>query len=144
MKLCCWQHALIKAEAQHHMSRMPPIDIEQSKGLFVMLHRVRQEVTHWTQASSNNHGNTVPIVLEEIIRDSEGILVYTSESKLGAVDSGGEDNESCFIVKASHIPACTVSIHSRAHEKQGHAAHARNSLCSHTSSLIFQQCVRCV
>ncbi len=68
-------------------------------------------MTHWTQAHPNNPGNTVPIVLEEIIRDSAGIVVSTSEGRLGATDSGGEDNESCFIVKASHIPACTVSIH---------------------------------
>ncbi len=93
------------------MSRTPPIDTEESKRLFAMLHRVRQEVTHWTQANPNNHGNTVPIVLEEIIRDSEGIVVLTSEGKLGAIESGGEDNESCFIVKANHTAACTISNH---------------------------------
>lgn len=101
--------------------------------MFAMLHRVRQEVTHWTQASTNNHGNTVTLVLEEIIRDSEGIVVLTSESKLGAIQSAGEENESCFVVKASHIHACTVSFMC-GHRKQGHAAHACHSLCSHTSS----------
>lgn len=74
-------------------------------------------MTHWTQANSSNHEHVVPIVVEEVIEDSNGKTVCTCEGKLGEVEPGGE----AFIVKVSYgsALACTqdetglsITVHS--------------------------------
>ncbi len=56
----------------------------------VLACRVRQQVTHWTQASPDKHDHTVLIDLEEIISDIDGTVLQKHDGKLSEVGSGTE------------------------------------------------------
>lgn len=53
-------------------------------------------MTHWTQSGSGEqHGNTVPIVVEEIIRNSAGEEILRTRAELSEVG----EQEHAFILK---------------------------------------------
>ena len=51
--------------------------------------RPGREVTHWTQAGpGNQHDSTVPIVVEEVIKDDAGKVLLQQKADLGDVGDG--------------------------------------------------------